>query len=63
MRWTEMALVELASLRDYIGHDSPVMPRLVVTRFCESVSLLVDNPDTVVLVDTVAGCFGECAAP
>ena len=45
VQWTETALGDLESIRDYIRHDSPVMAQVVVTRLYESVGLLVDNPD------------------
>ncbi|WP_396216921.1 type II toxin-antitoxin system RelE/ParE family toxin [Gemmatimonas sp.] len=45
VRWTETALADLESIRDYIRHDSPVLAQLVVTRLNESVGLLSNNPD------------------
>ena len=40
LRWTETAIGDLESIRDYIRHDSPIMAQLVTTRLHESVSLL-----------------------
>ena len=39
VRWTETALADLESIRDYIRHDSPVLAQLVVTRLYVSVGL------------------------
>lgn len=45
LRWTETAIGDLESIREYIRHDSPIMAQLVTTQLYESVSLLRDYPD------------------
>ena len=42
VRWTETAAGDLASIRDYIAHDSPTIAQLVA-RLYETVSILADT--------------------
>lgn len=46
IRWTEQAVDDLVSIRDFIARDSRVFARLIVEELCLSVEQLVEFPDS-----------------
>lgn len=44
LRWTPLALQDLAALRNYIRHDNPAAAERVAKRILEAVDLLREQP-------------------